>query len=176
MTAIVTFTMMATIMTLAAAVMALTMMMVGTDGVRIEGQPSLKQCFHSLISIAGDTRIELDASLSQSRAGTAADAAANQGISAQHLQKTSQCTMSASTGSNHLAGTNGTILYLIDLEQLAVSKVLEYLSILISYCNFQRNFLPFPKNHSSSRHTDAGGSFCRSSLLPVHRGYSLLHQ
>ena len=100
-----------------------------------KSQRARQQRCNRIIAAALNARIELDAKAAQRILRAAADAAADQRIRAVHHQHARQSAMAAAGGVDHLGGNNLSVLNLIELELLAVSKVLENLSILIGYCN-----------------------------------------
>lgn len=127
----------------------LMMVMVITMYIRIISQIACKQCVHRIISTSADTAEKTNACLRKCILCAAADTAADQGIHPMLHQKSSQCTMSASVGINHFCVHNFAVCNLIDLEFCCVSKVLENLSVFISYCNFHSK-ISFSINHTPS--------------------------
>ena len=100
----------------------------------VEGQLSLRQCLSRGIRAAGHAAVEPDARLCQSHLGTAADAAADQGIHIQGVQNPGQRAVAAAVGVHHFRRHHLAVLDVIDLELLGVAKVLENFAVFISNC------------------------------------------
>jgi hypothetical protein len=115
------------------------MVMMAAAGVGIEVQFPCQKCRHCLIGITADTAVNSNIRLFQSDSCTTADATADQGIDTLLFQKACQRTVAASVGINHRTGYHSTVFYLENLEACAVSEMLEYLTVFISYCNFHCN-------------------------------------
>ena len=109
--------------------------MVATD-IGIVIQVACQECFHSVISIAGNTAVELDAGLGQSHLSAAADAAADQNINAAAKEEACQSTVAAAVGVHDLSGDNSTVFNMVDLKLLGVAEMLENQFVCISNCNF----------------------------------------
>ena len=118
------------------AVMAFPMVMMAANRIGIEDQRTVEECLHRSVRAAGCTRKKLDASIGKSCTCAATDTTADQRISAIHLKKTRQRTMTAAVCTDDLTGNNLTILNGIELKGGTMTKVLENKTILISYCNF----------------------------------------
>ena len=99
-------------------------------------QIACQECFHSVVSIAGNAAVELDASLSQSHLSTAADAAADQNINTAAEQEACQSAVTAAVGIHDLGGNDGTVFNVVDLKLLGVAEVLEDQFVCVSNCNF----------------------------------------
>jgi len=93
------------------------------------------KCLNRGIRTAGNTAEQTDTGCCQGCLGTAADAAANQHIRIQGVQHTSQGTVAAAIGADHLRGYNAAIPDFVDLKKFGVAKVLENLTVVISYRN-----------------------------------------
>ena len=113
--------------------MAFLMVMIA-GGIRVKGQVSGSQLLYCCQGVAGYTGIELDSSLSQSGAG--ADAAADELFSAQTVQESSQCAVTAAQYRNHFRADHLSIFHFRHEELPAVSEMSEDLSIFIRYRNF----------------------------------------
>ena len=122
---------------MAAAAVAFLMMVAVMIALNIgvEIQLSFQEGPDSGIRIAGHAAVQLDSGRCQRHLGTAADAAADQNFCLQSSQETGQSAMAAAVGVHHLGRNNSTILYIIDLKLLGVTKVLKDLSVRISNCN-----------------------------------------
>ena len=86
----------------AVAVMILPLMVVAAHRVRVKFQLSGQQIIHRLIRVSGHAGKQTDARLGQSRAGPAADPAADQGIRALLPQEARQCPVTAPDGADYL--------------------------------------------------------------------------
>ena len=99
-------------------------------------QVACQECLHSIVSITGNAAVELDASLSQSHLGTAADAAADQHINAAAKEEAGQSTVTAAIGVHDLGGDDIAIFYIVDLKLLGVAEMLEDQFVCVSNCDF----------------------------------------
>ena len=104
--------------------------------VRVIGKGSGNAGSHRIVCIPADTAEQLDACLGKGRLGTAADAAADEGIHTQLGKQSCQRTVTASVGVNDLRLYNGAVLDVVHLELFGVTEVLEDFSVFVSYCNF----------------------------------------
>ena len=126
--------------TMLAAGVIVFMVMVIAAGVGIIGQGAIDQRQSRRIRITLHAAVQLDTGLSQRHLSTAADAAANEHIYLQAAEQARQRAVTAAIGGNqHLVG-NLTVLHLIELELLGVTKVLENLSVLIGDGNDHGSF------------------------------------
>lgn len=118
---------------LVTAISVMVLMMVAA-GIRIIVQDITRKCFSSLVSRAMYSGIELDPGLSKcllsSHPYTSADQSLNLGI----LQESGKCAVPASQGLNDLLTYQLIAIVIVDLKQFSVSEMLEYLSVIISYC------------------------------------------
>lgn len=112
------------------------MIMMLTYGVGLIIQIPGQKSFHLFIRAAFRTGIKGDACFRKSGSCTPADTAADQNLDSVVLQKARQSPVAAAIRVHHLRGENGIGIRLIDFELFAVSKMLKYLAIIISYCNF----------------------------------------
>ena len=112
------------------------MVMVITADMGIVVQGPRQQRFDGIVCAAADATIKLNARLSQRRLCATANAATDQNIHTILRKKTRQSSMAAAIGRNHLGRCDRSLGYIIDLELFRVSKMLKYLSIFVSYCNF----------------------------------------
>ena len=119
---------------LAAAGMAFAVMVTADVGIVI--QIACQECFHSVIGIAGNAAVELDASLSQRHLSTAADATADQHINAAAKEETCQGAVAAAIGVCDLGGDDVAIFYVVDLKLLGVAEMLEDQLVCVSDCDF----------------------------------------
>ena len=122
------------------AVMAAAAVVVGAAGVGIVVQFTCQEGFHSIIGIAVNTAVEIDACLVQSSTGAAADAAADQGVNLVGGQVASQCTVAGTGDAEDLSVDDGTVLDLVELELGGVAEVGEDLFVLISNSDKHDNF------------------------------------
>ena len=99
-------------------------------------QVASQECFYSIIGIAGNAAVELDASLSQSHLCTAADTAADQNINTAAKEETGQGTVAAAVGIHDLGGNDVAIFDIVNLKLLGVTEMLENQLVCVSYCNF----------------------------------------
>ena len=89
-----------------------------------------------VLRFAADAAVELDTGLRQCHLGTAADAAADQGIHALLHQEARQRAVAAAVGVHHFLPDDLAVRHFIDLELLRVAEVLENLTVFIGNCNF----------------------------------------
>ena len=108
---------------------------VATD-IGIVIQIACQECFHSIVSIAGNAAVELDASLGQSHLSTAADAAADQDVDTAAKEEACQSAVTAAIGIHDFSGNDGAIFNVVNLELLGVTEMLENQLICVSNCNF----------------------------------------
>ena len=80
----------------------LPIMMVAAHGVRIILQPAGQQVGRRLVSVSGDAGIELNASLGQSGPGPTTNASTDQGVHPKILKESSQGSVAAASGADHL--------------------------------------------------------------------------
>ena len=99
-------------------------------------QIACQECFHSVVSVTGNTAVELDAGLSQSHLSAAADAAADQDINTAAKQEACQSAVTAAVGIHDLGGNDVAIFDVVNLELLGVAEMLENQLICVSNCNF----------------------------------------
>ena len=99
-------------------------------------QVACQECFHSVVSVTGNTAVELDAGLSQSHLSAAADAAADQDINTAAKQEACQSAVTAAVGIHDLGGYDGAIFNVVDLKLLGVAEMLEDQFVCVSNCNF----------------------------------------
>ena len=136
----------------AAAVMSMTgvpsvsvlIVMVSADRIRIIQQGACQQGGDLFVRLAGYSRIQGNSRLRQSCTGAAADTAADQCIHAVRLKKSSQSPVAAASGIHNLGRSDLSVGYRVDFKLSGMSEMLEYLSVLISDCDFHRN-IPFFK-------------------------------
>lgn len=135
--AAVTVAVMSVIM--AVALMAFAVVIAGC--IRIKYQRIIQKCLHLLIRISLYAREQLDSRRCQRISGAAADSAANQNIHAVSFQKARQASVSLTVGVYYRRRHDFSAFRLINFEFFAMSKVLKYLFIFVSDCNFHRNIL-----------------------------------
>jgi hypothetical protein len=116
--------------------------MVTAPGIGVPNQLAGRQSRRSQIRIAGHTAIEQNIRRIQSHPGTAADAAANQGIHLQSRQESGQCTVAAALGIHNLCRHDFSVFHIIDLELLGVAEMLENLTVFVGYRN-SHNLISF---------------------------------
>jgi len=124
------------------------MTVVITADIGIKAQLTSQQICYSIIRVAADTTVELNACIRKGHLCTAANAAADQRIYIVILQKARQCAMSATLGVYHLRGYNRVVLDLIKFKCRGVAKVLEYKTCFIGNCDFHMlvSLYIFPDN------------------------------
>ena len=122
------------------AVMAAAAVVVGAAGVGIVAQLTGQQGVDSIIGIAVDAAVELDAGLVQRSTGAAADAAADQGVNLVDGQVTGQCAVAGTGNTEDLGIDDGAVLDLVELELGGVAEVGEDLFVLISNSDKHENF------------------------------------
>ena len=120
--------------TVIAAGVAFAVMVTADVGIVI--QVACQECLHSIVSIAGNAAVELDACLSQSHLSAAADAAADQNVNAAAEEEASQGAVAAAVGVHDLGGNDGAVFNVVDLELLGMAEVLEDQFVCVSNCNF----------------------------------------
>ena len=117
-----------------AAGMAFAVMVAADIGVVV--QIACQECFHSVVSIAGNAAVELDAGLSQGHLSAAADAAADQNVDTTVEQEICQGAVTAAIGIHDFGRNNGAVFNVVNLELLGVTEMLENQLICVSNCNF----------------------------------------
>lgn len=122
------------------AVMAFAMMVivVAAPGIGVVVQSAGQQVTHSLIRVAKGTAVDGDPGLSQSIAGSAADAAADQRLHTQSLEHTRQGSMAAAAGRHHLSGQDLAVLDIVNLKGSGVAKMLENEAVFVSNRDFHK--------------------------------------
>ena len=113
--------------------LAVTVMAAPRSG--IKAQLSCQKRRNRIVRITGDTAIKPNTGVGQGHLGTAADAAADQGIHSQGRKKTGQSAVAAAIGIHYPGRNHLPICDLIELELRGVAKVLEYLTSGVSNCN-----------------------------------------
>ena len=103
--------------------MAAAAVVVGAAGIGIVVQLTGQQGVDSIIGIAVDAAVELDACLVQGSAGAAADAAADQGIHLVNGQITRQSAVAGTGDAEDLGVDDGAVLDLVELELGGVAEV-----------------------------------------------------
>ena len=99
-------------------------------------QVACQECFHSVIGIAGNAAVELDACLSQSHLCAAANTAADQNVNAAAEQETCQSAMAGAVGIHDLGGDDGAVFNVVNLELLGVAEVLVNQFVCVSNYDF----------------------------------------
>ena len=99
-------------------------------------QFSLQISFYCLICISFCSGTQFHTCLCKSSLGSSADAAADQHIYFLLRQESCQCAMSYAIRTDHFTGNDLIIFHFIYLERLGSSKMLKYVSIIISHCYF----------------------------------------
>ena len=127
--------MMTAAMAAAAMTFAVMVVMVAAH-IGIEVQRACQEQGNRFVSITTDTAEELDAGLAQCHLGATTDAAADQYICLQIVQKSSQCAVTAAVGINDLRIHNHAVLDFVNLKLGGVAKMLEDKTIFISNCDF----------------------------------------
>ena len=118
--------------TAAVSVFVMVMITVCSGGYQFTFQIS----FHCLIRIAFRSGAQFNPCFSKRCLRSAADAAADQHIHRLFRQKTCQGPMSHTIGSDYFTGDYFIVLNLIYFKKLGSSKMLKYISIIISYSYF----------------------------------------
>ena len=117
-----------------AAIAVVVVVVVAADA-GVVGQLACQEICHSVIRIAGNAAVKLNASLRQSHLGTAADAAADQGVHLVGGQEASQGAVAGTGNIHYLGSDDDAVLHLVELELGAVAEVGEDLFILIGCCD-----------------------------------------
>ena len=131
--------MMPTVSSMAAAasvmmsVMVSVMMAAGRVG--IKRKRSVQQRFYRLVRVTGYSTVKGDVRVAKSRAGSAANAAADECVNAQILQESCQSTVAVSVCVHNGGGSDLPICDLVDFKLFRVSEMLEHLSVFICYRN-----------------------------------------
>ena len=123
----------AAVLTATAIMMVMVLSVVVALYMGIEIQLSCQECFHSRVRIAGNTAIQLNVSRCQGHLGAAANTTADQNLRVQRVQNTCQRAVAAAVGIHHLGRNDLALSHIIDFELLGVAKVLEDLTVFISY-------------------------------------------
>ena len=114
------------------AVMAAAAVVVGAAGVGIVVELTGQQGVDSIIGIAVDAAVELDAGLVQRSTGAAADAAADQGVHLMDGQIAGQSAVAGTGNAEDLGVDDGPVLDLVELELGGVAEVGE--DLLTTIC------------------------------------------
>ena len=120
---------------LMAAITVVMMSMVIAVGVRIILQISFGKRLRCFVSRTLDTSIKFDSGIGECHLRTHTDPAANKSIRLCRLQEAGKRAVSASIGVYDLLIYDLSVLYVVQLELLCVSKMLEDLSVFIGYCD-----------------------------------------
>ena len=123
----------AAVLTAAAFVMVVMLTVMIALHMGIEIQLSCQESFHSRVSIAGNTAVQLDICRSQSHLSAAADTAADQNLCVQGIQHSGQSAVAAAVGVHDLGRNDLALCHIIDLKLLGVAKMLENFTVFISY-------------------------------------------
>ena len=123
----------AAVLTAAAFVMVVMLTVMIALHMGIEIQLACQESFHSRVSIAGNTAVQLDICCSQSHLSAAADTAADQNLCVQGIQHSGQSAVAAAVGVHDLGRNDLALCHIIDLKLLGVAKVLENFTVFISY-------------------------------------------
>ena len=107
-------------------------------GIGIILQRTLCQSLRGRIGRTGDPAVKLDARFSKCILCAHADAAADQRIHLRCFQETGQRAVTAAVGGHDLLRDDFTILHVIELELLRMTKMLKNLSVFVSYCDSHR--------------------------------------
>ena len=99
-------------------------------------QFSFQISFHCLIRIALSTGTQLHTSFCKRGLCSAADASADEHIHRLFRQKPCQRAVSGAIGSDHFTGYYLMIFHFIHFEKLCLPKMLKYISVVVSYCDF----------------------------------------
>ena len=103
--------------------------------IRIKQQSSRDEFVYSNICRTAYAAVKLDGSCRQSSLSTCAYAAADKNISLKCSKNTGKRAVSAAVGVNNFRGNYLSVLNIVNLKLLGVSKMLEYHAIFISYRN-----------------------------------------
>lgn len=112
------------------------MLMMAALDIRVILQRTGQERLNCRVCVALHAAEQTDIGFCQRHLRAAADAAADQRIHALCRQKARQSAMTATVGIYNLRRKDFAVLCFIYFELSSVSKMLEYLSILISDCNF----------------------------------------
>ncbi len=118
-----------------AAVMVAVMVMMIASRSRID-QFTLKISFNDFVGISLGACADFDACVCKCLLGTAADTAADQYIDCVVCKQAGKCTVTDAVGTDHFTGDDIAVLDIIDFKELCPAKMLKYISLIISYCNF----------------------------------------
>ena len=124
----------------AAGMSALTVIVMVAADIGIVTKAARQQGIHRRIRFTADAAIESDAGRGQRHLGSAANAAANQGVYPSLHQEACQGTMAIAVGVDHFCAGDFIPRHLIDLELLRMAEVLEDLTVFISDCDFHIRF------------------------------------
>ena len=121
--------------------------------VGLKDQFASGQSLSRRVRAAGYAAVQLDACRCQRRLGTAANAAADQGVHPQRAQHTCQRAVAVAVAVHHLGGNDLALLHIIELELLCVAEVLEDLSVFIGYRDSHPVFSFAPKAFNCIQYT-----------------------
>lgn len=119
---------------------AMSMIMVITVCFSIRIKRSRDQRFNSRISVSASSGIQLNAGFLYRIDRACADTAADKGINIIDIQNSGQCSAAFTIGIQYLGIYSFPILDIIDFEPLRLSKMSEYISVVISYSHSHCSF------------------------------------
>ena len=117
--------------------------MMGTSHIGIVHQGVVQQVLYCTVGFTHDTAVELDSSFGKGHLCTAANTTADQHVDTIGTQETGQSAVTAAVGGLHFGRNDLAVLHGIELHIFRVAKMLEYLTVVVSNCNFHKNALRF---------------------------------
>ena len=93
-------------------------------------------CLYCLIRISLSAWTQFNAGLCKCCLSSATDSTTNQNIYVLSCKQSCQCSVSFPIRTDHFTGNHLIIFHFIHFESLCLSKMLENISVVISYCNF----------------------------------------
>ena len=129
-------------MTMPAAVMTFTMTLavMTAHHIRIIIQTSCQERSHLSVCISTGAAKQLNTRRCKCISCTAADTSTDQHIHALLCKKSAQSTMTLSIGIYNFRGNDFAVFYFINFKLFCMPKMLEHLTIIISYCNLHSLF------------------------------------
>ena len=118
------------------AAVPLSMIVMIAASIRIKLQSACREGFRRFVCAAFYAAEYLDTGLCQRVLRTAADTSTDERIDLPSLQETGQRAMAHALVSNYLCIYDFSILDFVNLKLLRMTKMLKYLSVFVSYCQF----------------------------------------
>lgn len=123
------------------------MIVMVTMNIRLKNKLSLKQRLHCLICTAGHTAVKTDLRFCQCILSPGSNASADQCIHFIFREHPCKSAVAAAACIYHLRPGYLPVFNIINLKLLRMPEMLEYISVLISYCNLHNAVVLSPVNN-----------------------------